>query len=121
MEEPTVDLGRALEWADKEIEKVVIPHEVWGVEKDYRFTLVGRVLTKRSYNFEALKDVLARIISPGRGMTARKIEGERFTVDFTHQVDVKRAIEGGPWVFDKHLVILNDVKEGERPRDVELN
>ncbi|KAK4428436.1 hypothetical protein Salat_1143200 [Sesamum alatum] len=64
MEESMVDLGRALEWAEKENENVVILKEVWGPDKDYRLTLVGRVLTKWSYNFEALKDVLPKNDEP---------------------------------------------------------
>ncbi|KAH1210950.1 hypothetical protein GmHk_15G045141 [Glycine max] len=47
----------------------------------------------------------------------------RFLADrdhyFYHQV-VQRVLKGGPWSFDKHMLILGVIKEGENPPEILL-
>ncbi|KAK4381494.1 hypothetical protein Sango_2963200 [Sesamum angolense] len=123
------------------MEEVVRSHQAWlmdlgfdisvteGVESyehlegrfNNKLIMVGRVLTERSHNFEALRSALFRFMNPGKEMEVRRIEDNKFILIFTHPVDFKRVLVGGPWIFDKKLIVLNTVGDDQRLAKVELN
>ncbi|CAN1840638.1 Uncharacterized protein At4g02000 [Linum perenne] len=41
-------------------------------------------------------------------------------IRFEHEVDLRRVMEVGPWSFDQNLLILRELKPGEKPKEVEL-
>ncbi|KAK4431062.1 hypothetical protein Salat_0868200 [Sesamum alatum] len=121
MEESLAEIERALSMAEQENADIVIRREVWGLKTDYTISLVGRVLMRRTYNFEALKDVLGRGMNPRKGMQFQRIDNDRFIIKFNHPVDMKKALDGGPWNFDKSLVILDRIAEHEKPATIDLS
>uniref|UniRef100_A0A803QEG5 Reverse transcriptase n=1 Tax=Cannabis sativa TaxID=3483 RepID=A0A803QEG5_CANSA len=62
-------------------------------EFDDRWCLVGRFLTKRDIDFQAMQNKM-----------------------FYHEVDIERVIERSPWTFDRAPLIFVRVKHGENPR-----
>lgn len=40
------------------------------------------------------------------------IRSHTFPFQFYHHVDIQKVLKGGPWNFDKHLLILSIIKEG---------
>ncbi|KAK4420963.1 hypothetical protein Salat_2046800 [Sesamum alatum] len=84
MEDSFAEIGRALSLAEQENLDVVVPREIWGRETDYSLSLVGRVVMRRAYNFDALKEVLLRVINPRKGMQFRKIGADRLIITFNH-------------------------------------
>ncbi|XP_075486286.1 uncharacterized protein LOC142525885 [Primulina tabacum] len=81
----------------------------------------GRLLTDRSVNFGAMKNRLADIWRPVKGVLIREIEGQVYLFQFFHEFDVDRILEGGPWSFDNHLLLLHKLKQGKIPTKVPLN
>uniref|UniRef100_A0A803PLX8 Zinc knuckle CX2CX4HX4C domain-containing protein n=1 Tax=Cannabis sativa TaxID=3483 RepID=A0A803PLX8_CANSA len=63
-------------------------------EIDDRWCLVGRFLTNRSVDFQAMQNKMATLWQPGRG---------------------------SPWTFDRVPLIFERLKQGENPRTVTLN
>lgn len=84
------------------------------------FCLVGTFLTERTINFNIMKHRLASIWRPGKGVSIHDIGSQRFVFQFFHVVDMRRVLEGGPWTFDNHFLILHQLKLGELPSQVPL-
>ncbi|KAL2935841.1 Tetraacyldisaccharide 4'-kinase [Bienertia sinuspersici] len=59
-------------------------------------TLIGELLTVRSYNFEALQRTLK-------------------------QRDREKVLDGAPWNFDNQLLFLKHVHGGEQPESIVLD
>ncbi|KAA3473130.1 nucleolin-like [Gossypium australe] len=82
--------------------------------------LVGRVLTDRVVHFPALKNTLADLWHPLRGFTITELEDKRILFRFYSEVDMERVINGMPWFFNRHLIILHRLTIDEEPNIVPL-
>jgi len=40
---------------------------------------------------------------------------------FSHKLDIEKFLRGGPWFFNKHLMVLGAMEDGESPEQVPLN
>lgn len=56
---------------------------------------------------------MADIWRPGKGVTIKDLEQERFWFQFHHQLDLDRIIKGGPWSFDNYMLVLKGVTPGD--------
>ena len=83
-------------------------------------SLVGKVLTMRPFNFEALKRTLNQIWSLSKGALFRPIENGLFVVQFANERDLAKVQMGCPWSFDQNLVILSDIEGEIQPSDIQL-
>uniref|UniRef100_A0A803NSP0 DUF4283 domain-containing protein n=1 Tax=Cannabis sativa TaxID=3483 RepID=A0A803NSP0_CANSA len=88
---------------------------------DDRWCLVGRFLTKRSIDFQAMQHKIASLWQPGRGMYVKELNPNHFLFQFYHEIDIARVIDGSPWTFDRAPLIFERLKTGENPRLVSLN
>lgn len=41
--------------------------------------------------------------------------------EFYHEIDLKRVVDGSPWSFNRKILIIARMKEGEVPRGFHLN
>ncbi|KAL3849199.1 hypothetical protein ACJIZ3_011081 [Penstemon smallii] len=83
-------------------------------------SLVGKILGHKNYHVDTVRNILAKAWSPGKGIDVKQINNGRLIFTFQHKLDWKRAFEGGPWSFDKRLVVLNCIKPDEDANSVEL-
>uniref|UniRef100_A0A803QPD1 CCHC-type domain-containing protein n=1 Tax=Cannabis sativa TaxID=3483 RepID=A0A803QPD1_CANSA len=90
-------------------------------EIDDRWCIVGKFLTKRIVDFQAVQHKMATLWQPGRGMYVKELHPNHFLFQFYHEVDIERVIEGSPWTFDRAPLIFERVKPGENPRSIQLN
>lgn len=90
-------------------------------EANRALCLVGRFLTDRNIRVPIMKDRMADIWRPGRGVTIREVEEGLFSFQFFHQLDIQKVLKLGPWTFDKHLLVLGVLEEGMQPQEVSLN
>ncbi|KAL0321162.1 UNVERIFIED_CONTAM: hypothetical protein Sradi_5377700 [Sesamum radiatum] len=100
-----------------------IPTDVWnkgGNSDGIKFGVVGRLLSHRNSNFDALKSTLSALLQPVKGMSMWRISEERFCIRFNHRLDFQRALEGRPWSFDKNLLLLEPIVENVNPDVVDL-
>lgn len=72
---------------------------------------VGKVLAERLVNAEGVAQALGRIWCPIKGVSCKDL-GENHLLFTFHQASGKRrAMEDGPWMFGKDLVIVVDYDE----------
>uniref|UniRef100_A0A803QI56 Reverse transcriptase n=1 Tax=Cannabis sativa TaxID=3483 RepID=A0A803QI56_CANSA len=90
-------------------------------EIDDRWCLVGRFLTNKGVDFQAMQNKMATLWQPGRGMYVKELDSNLFLFQFYHEVDIDRVIEGSPWTFDRVPLIFERLKQGEDPRMITLN
>ncbi|CAH9125514.1 unnamed protein product [Cuscuta epithymum] len=85
------------------------------------FPVVGAVLTDRRIKFQIFKNLMASLWRPGKGVSIKEIHKKKYLFTFDHSVDMKRVLDGGPWSFEKNLLILKEVKPDDIPLKIELN
>lgn len=85
------------------------------------YVLVGRFLTDRTINFNAMQNVLASLWRPREGMEVHDIGGHRYSFVFYHPFDLQKVLEGGPWAFENNLLIYHKLKDDEDPHLVKLH
>ncbi|KAL0378827.1 UNVERIFIED_CONTAM: hypothetical protein Sradi_3188200 [Sesamum radiatum] len=122
IEETVARLGRALVLTEEEDEGVTISPGTWlGKVGSDGFYLVGRILSTRVYRLEFVRTTLKAAMNPVKGMEISKIGEGRLLFKFHHRLDKSRVWERSPWMFDKNLLVLNDVVDDENPLIVPLN
>ncbi|KAL8489166.1 hypothetical protein ACS0TY_025168 [Phlomoides rotata] len=62
-----------------------------------------------------MKNMMASIWRPMRGVSVKPIGDGRFLFQFFHVLDVNRVLEGSPWSFNNHPLILHPLLRGEHP------
>ncbi|XP_012847426.1 PREDICTED: uncharacterized protein LOC105967373 [Erythranthe guttata] len=106
---------------DEEIESKP-PMEAWAnMELNTDLILIGRILTRKEINREALERTMSKVWSPVHGIQVDKIGDGRFIFIFKHEMDRRRAMEEGPWCFDKNLIVLQKIEAEENPKRVSLD
>lgn len=84
-------------------------------------SLVGKVMTVRPFNFEAFKNTMNQIWAISKHALFRPIENGLFVVQFASSRDKMRVLDGCPWTFDQHLVMLQKVEGGVQPSEIGLS
>lgn len=90
-------------------------------EKKDSFVLVGRFLTEKNINFQAMRNMLASLWRPKEGMEIHDIGGYRYSFDFYHVMDLQHVLDGGPWSFEQSMLVYHKMTETEDPHLVQLN
>lgn len=90
-------------------------------QKEDTFVLVGRFLTEKSINFQAMQSVLASLWRPKEGVEIHDLGGYRYSFVFFHILDLQKVIEGGPWTFEQSLLVYHKLQTNEDPYLVLLN
>lgn len=85
------------------------------------FILVGKFLTEKHINFQAMQNVLAALWRPKEGVEIHDLGGQRYSFVFYHVLDIQKVIDGGPWTFEQNLLVFHRLGENEDPHTVPLN
>ncbi|KAF4403796.1 hypothetical protein G4B88_002649 [Cannabis sativa] len=88
---------------------------------DDRLCIVGRFLTGRAIDFDAMRHVMASLWQPGKGMYVKELEPNRYLFQFYHELDLKRVVDGSPWTFNRVQFVFERMKPGVDPRLVVIN
>ncbi|KAK4438883.1 hypothetical protein Salat_0222900 [Sesamum alatum] len=121
MDDELLKLGQNLSLSYVEVTRVEIPLDLWNSDTDLPgFCVVGRLLSHKSFHFEALRSTLTTAFNPIRGMDMKMIDGNHFLVRIDHHVDRKRVLDNSPWAFEKNLIVLQPVATEENPMNVIL-
>ncbi|KAK4424571.1 hypothetical protein Salat_1650600 [Sesamum alatum] len=121
MEGADLLLDSSLTLTDVEEAGVTLPPCVWPSRwLGISLTLVGRLLSHRSVNFEALRNSLSSLLRPVRGMSVQRVDDVRFCLEFNHVVDLNRTLSLCPWIFDRNLLILQPWTVEPSPTEVDL-
>ena len=68
----------------------------------------------------AMKNTLASIWRPVKGVCIKKLSSNLFLFQFFHELDMEKVVKGGPWTFNQHLLIISRLKIGDSPNQVPL-
>jgi hypothetical protein len=74
---------------------------------------VGRVLAERLVNAEGLSQALGRIWCPIKGVSCKDLGENHFLFTFHQASGKRRALEDGPWMFGKDLVVMVDFDQSK--------
>ncbi|XP_075511118.1 uncharacterized protein LOC142546988 [Primulina tabacum] len=105
---------------EEEEELVFESSDIQTPDQNSEFCLVGRFLTDRLINFNIMRNRLAEIWRPVRGMAVKEIRPNIYLFQFFHSMDLSRIMDGGPWTFDNFLLIHQKLQPGEVPTNVPL-
>jgi len=92
-----------------------------GNEVDLFLCLVGRFLTNINIHVPVMKQRMADLWRPIGGITIDEPIPTLFLFHFYHIVDMQRVLNGDPWNFEKHMLILGAIKNGKNPNLVLLH
>ncbi|KAL5739486.1 hypothetical protein ACOSQ2_028666 [Xanthoceras sorbifolium] len=81
-----------------------------GVQK-LALSLVGKVITNKVINREAFRSVIPKIWKTSQGVDIEALGNNTFVFSFRNSVDRKRIMAGGPWNFDRSLIVLEEPKD----------
>ena len=84
-------------------------------KNDFQYCLVGRFLTDKVINFSAMKNTMASLWHPGKGVYIKDLSFTLFLFQFFHKIDINRVMNLGPWTFDQHILIVKRLEENEQP------
>ncbi|CAO2816197.1 unnamed protein product [Amaranthus hypochondriacus] len=108
---------------DKNVEISFDDIEVENDDSDnqYKWCLVGKLFTNRSYSVPHMKSTLAGLWRPQKGVMFEDIVDNMFRIQFFHEIDYKKVIEGGPWTLKKHLFAMKELTGGEQSSQLRLD
>ncbi|KAM6586590.1 hypothetical protein CsatA_009195 [Cannabis sativa] len=88
---------------------------------DDRWCLVGKFLTGRTIDFDAMRHMMASLWQPGRGVYIKELDTNRYLFQFYHEIDIQAVIDGSPWTFNRIQLVFHRLQRGEDPRLVRLH
>ncbi|KAF4404571.1 hypothetical protein G4B88_005957 [Cannabis sativa] len=88
---------------------------------DDRCCLVGKFLTDRTIDFDAMRHMMASLWQPGKGLYIKELDTNRYLFQFYHELDIQSVIDGSPWTFNRIQLVFHRLKRGEDPRMVRFH
>lgn len=82
---------------------------------------MGRFLTDSLVDFQAIQHKMASLWKPERGMYVKQLDSYRFIFQFYHEIDIKRVIDGSPWIFGCFHLVFDRLKKDVNPRTMSIN
>lgn len=105
---------------DEEDGGMVVANEEIQQNKE-AFILIGRFLTEKNINFNAMQNVLSSLWRPKEGMEIHDIGDMRYSFVFYHPMDVQKVDDGGPWSFEQGTLVYKQLTGEEDPKEIALN
>lgn len=90
------------------------------IENKQKYVLVGRFLTEKNINFNAMQNVMASLWRPKEGVEIHDLGEFRYSFVFYHKLDLQKVVEGGPWSFEQSMLITKQMEDGEEPLSIQL-
>ncbi|MBA0874273.1 hypothetical protein Goshw_014467 [Gossypium schwendimanii] len=106
---------------EDELENLNLEYEeeeaIYGQEEEkieeFRYCLVGRVLTESAIHFPSMKNVLAELWHPIESVAITKIEDKRILSRFYNEIDIQRVVNDIPWFFNRYMIIFHRLMKGK--------
>lgn len=80
--------------------------DVVDIREKSKNCLVGKLWTEKPVNKEAFKTVLSRIWRLAGRVVFKELQDNCWLFDFSTKDDKRRVLEGRPWSFDRHALVL---------------
>ena len=82
---------------------------------------IGKVLAEKLVHGDGLAAALWRIWCPIKGISCKDLGDNRFLFTFHQAAGKRRALEDGPWMFGKDLVVMVDFDPSKSIDEVEFS
>jgi len=76
------------------------------VKKAMEFVFAAKFFTRRTLNIEAIARTFKPIWCPKRNFEVSIAGDNILLIDFELEADAEKVLQGEPWAFDRHLVVL---------------
>lgn len=77
-------------------------------EKIVAGCLIGKVINTRGVSIEGLKAMIQRIWKTSRDVKIESLGDNVFMFKFGSEMDKRSVLVGGPWHFDRALIVLKE-------------
>ncbi|KAL5750567.1 hypothetical protein ACOSP7_025170 [Xanthoceras sorbifolium] len=84
-------------------------------------SLIGKLVSNREVNMEAFRNTIASIWRTKSEVEVESIGVNLFVFRFGCSWDRKRVLEGGPWSFDKNLLVLKEAVSIGRISEIDFS
>lgn len=104
-------------------EDEAIDWEEGGVEDEdarVELGLVARIWTNRNINVKSFMATIKNIWHPKHGLDISATGNNVFVFQCYHWKEKQRVLEGQPWHFDRHAIILDEINGAIKPSNMEL-
>ncbi|CAN6199624.1 unnamed protein product [Urochloa humidicola] len=118
--ESVEDLMKKMQLSAAESKRIKIGEAVAARPKAGLVQAVGKVFAERLVNAEGLGQALGRIWCPIKGVSCKDLGENQFLFTFHQATGKRRALEEGPWMFGKDLVIMVDYDESKSLDELEF-
>ena len=81
-------------------------HDLSKEKKTAEYVLAAKSFTRRSINVEAVARTFRPLWRTKRNFEVSMAGDNVVLITFEWEVDAEKVIQGEPWVFDRHLVVL---------------
>lgn len=89
---------------------------------DYSLCLVRSFLSDRKINFTAMKDTLASIWRPVKGVYMEETNYPNlFIIKFFHKLDMQRVLDDGPWTFNQQVLLIKKLDGEEQLSELKIS
>lgn len=82
---------------------------------------VGKVMSEKLAHPDAICLSLGKVWCPIKGIRCKEVGENRFVFTFLHESGKRKAIDDGPWMFDKDLVVVEDFDPSKRIENYAFN
>ena len=70
---------------------------------------LGKVLSEKMIHAEMVEQALGRVWCPIKGIECKPLGDNKFLISFRQESGKRKALEEGPWMISKELVVVADV------------
>lgn len=100
---------RAIRLDEKEEKRVSFKNKMKAKDKKIVAScMVGKVLHIRRVSIEGLKTIIQRVWKTSREVKMESLSHNVFMFKFGYEADKRSIMVGGPWHFDKALIVLTE-------------
>ena len=103
--------------SESEGNKFLVQEEHTGEE----YLLATKFCTRRVLNMEAIARTFTLLWKTRKGFEIRDLGDHKILFVFPEKADVDRVLEGEPWSFDRHLVVLQRIERDDVLRSMDFS
>ena len=87
-------------------------------ESNEKFSIAAKFLTKQAINMEVIAKTFNLLWKAKNNLKIQSFGDHKFLFTFDSSEDVDRILEGEPWIFDKHLVVMSQYENESSLQDI---
>jgi len=72
-------------------------------------------MSERRIQKEAFRVLMSRLWKTLEEAVFKEIHDNVWLLEFSHESDMRQVLDGRPWLFDRHVLVLKEVVEGVSP------